>query len=361
MGEYALQLSSVMKPFPIIEMTAETPFERGVEYGKQARELIEVCIGHYKKLFVKGGQTWEQVLKYALAYIPMIEKAMPEVMEEARGIAKGSGKDIAEIMAINCRYEITKFPKVPECTTAAVLPEASQNGKTYAIKNWDYNVSIMPHIVLLHIKTKEYSAFGWSEAGQMMREGFSSYGVAICNNSLQSVKDYPGSGIPVTFLRRKVLASQSFEEARDFVYSVPRCVSNNILLVGAKGQVVNFEAQPDKIDSVLSLGGILTHANHFVIDPETDALKDKPKNRDVRLMELLSKRRGHITVDYIEECLKDHIYYPLAVCGHPTLGDDGTYKSERMTVASMIVDFADNTAYICAGPPCEGEYIAYKL
>ena len=32
-----------------------------------------------------------------------------------------------------------------------------------------------------------------------------------------------------------------------------------------------------------------------------------------------------------------------------------------MTVASIIVDFKHQKAFICAGPPCEGEYQAYEL
>jgi isopenicillin-N N-acyltransferase-like protein len=350
-----------MKAFPVIEITAETPFERGVEYGSQAKGLIDACVRYYRTLFLRDLQTWEQVQEYALGYVPIVEKAMPEAMEEARGIAQGSGKCIGEIMAVNCRYEITKFPFVPECTTAAILPEASLYGKTYAVKNWDYNESIFPHIVLLHIKTKAYSALGWAEAGQLIREGFNSYGIAICNNSLMSAKDYPGHGVPVTFLRRRVLASKAFEEARDIIVEAPRCVSNNILLVGAKGQVANFEAQPDRIDYVPSRGGILAHANHFVIDEDAEAHKDRPRNRDARLRELLDKRRGCITVDYIAECLRDHAHYPLSICGHPARKPDDAYGNERMTVASMIVDFAENTAHICAGPPCEGEFLAYTL
>jgi len=350
-----------MKTFPVIDISAADPFERGLEYGTQARELIGVCVEYYKKRFMGERQSWERVVKYALDYVPTIESKMPTAMEEARGIARGSGRDLGEIMAVNCRYEITKFPRVPECTTAAILPEASLGGKTYAVKNWDYNESIMPHIVLLRIRTREYAAIGWSEAGQLIREGFSSRGIAICNNALMSVKDYPGIGIPVTFLRREVLASSSFEEARDLIVSAPRCVSNNILLVGSKGQVANFEAQPDKIDEVLSQGGILTHANHFVVDAEADANKGKPKNRDARLRELLCRKRGSITVGFIAECLKDHMYHPLSICGHPTHDPGDHYGNERMTIASMIVDFAENTAYICAGPPCEGAYIAYRL
>ena len=230
------------------------------------------------------------------------------------------------------------------------------------MKNWDFDAGVIPHLVLLHIRTKEYSVIGWAEAGQMLREGFNSCGIAIINNGLQSIHDHYGPGLPVTFLRRRVLASQSFEEAADLVRGLKRCVSNNIMLVGAKGQVLNFEVQPDRMDQVYSQGGILTHANHFVADPDADAFPERPKVRDARLMELLSERRGDIDAAYIMECMKDHKYWPKAICSHPTFeGDPRTYIPSGITVASMIVDFEENTAYICSGPPCEGEYIPYKL
>ncbi|MEA4919487.1 MAG: C45 family peptidase [Clostridiaceae bacterium] len=349
-----------MNKFPVIEITADTPFERGVQYGVQAEEYIKICIEYYRRKFEDGGQAWSQIVKYAMGYAPVIEERMPEVMEEAKGVASGSGQDIGDIMAVNCRYEITKLPKVPECTTAAILPQASGSGKTYAVKNWDFSSGVMPHLVLLHIHTKEYSAIGWTEAGQMMREGFNSFGVAICNNALQSIHDYGGTGIPVTFLRRKVLACSSFEEAVELVRDVPRCVSNNIMIVGAEGKVCNMEVFPGHIDVVEPEDGIVTHANHFVVTPEVDAFPNRAKNRDTRLYYLLNKRNGSIDVEYIKECMKDHEYYPLSICGHVNPNGDA-YSRDRMTVASMIIDFAENTAHICYGNPCEGEYIAYKL
>ena len=351
-----------MEPYPLIEIDGETPYERGLQYGRQAKERVGICIEYYKKSFAKQGFIWEKAMEYAMGFLPEIERTMPEILEEAKGLAAGAGKQLGEIMAVNCRYEISKLPKPEECTTAAVLPEAARGGKTYAVKNWDFHQAVMNHIVLLRIRTKEYSLVGWAEAGQMPREGFNSAGVAIVNNGLQSIYDHYGPGIPVTFLRRRVLASKSFEEAADLVRNFRRCVSNNIMLVGKKGQVLDFEVQPDKMDQVYSEGGILTHANHFVVDPDADAFPKRAKVRDKRLMELLAAKRGDITIPHIMECMKDHMYWPKAVCSHPTFeGDERTYIADGITVASMIVDFEENTAYICSGPPCEGEYIPYHL
>ena len=136
------------------------------------------------------------------------------------------------------------------------------------------------------------------------------------------------------------MASKSFEEAADLVKNLKRCISNNVVLVGKKGQVLDFEVQPYKMDQVYSQGGILTHANHFVVDPDADAYPKRAKVRDVRLMELLSEKRGEIDVPFIMECMKDHKYWPKAICSHPTFeGDERTYIPDGITVASIIVDF----------------------
>ncbi len=348
-----------MKQFPLIEITAATPFERGVQYGQQAKKHIGDCIRYYREKF--AGQSWDAVVKYAMDYVPVIEETMPDILEEAKGIAEGSGYPFGDIMVVNCRYEITKFPKIPECTTGALLPKATEGGNTYAFKNWDYFSGVVNHIVVLHFNTPDgFRAVGLTEAGQLVRDGMNCYGVAICNNNLQSVEDYPGSGIPATFLRRRVLACKSFEEAQEWITSFKRCVSNNMVLV-SKGRALDFELHPSGANVIEpNEDGILAHANHFVLRPELDAIHGRPKNRDARFVEIVTPKAGHITVEDIKEALRDHKYYPLSICGHTDPnGDD--YGRDRMTVSSMIADFDNQEVHICVANPCEGEYAVYKL
>lgn len=350
-----------MKMFPLIEITSANSFERGLQYGSQAQEWIDICVSHYRERFVNGGQTWEQVKEYAMKYVDVIKKKMPDALEEARGIAEGSGRSLEEIMVVNCRYEISKFPKVSECTTAAVLPEAAGDNKMYLIKNWDYSRYIMPHIVMLRIRDENgYKAFGMTEAGQMVRDGFNSYGVAFVNNNLQSVHDHPGSGLPATFIRKRLWECRSFEEACRFIAEADRCVSCNTMIAHRDAGARDFEAYPGGADTIDPKDGMLVHANHFVVNPELDALKDRPKNRDARLLELLEEKKGRITLEHIMECMKDHKYYPLSICGHPA--DDGdAYGKDRMTVSTTIMNLTDNEAYVCVGNPCEGEFVKFEL
>lgn len=350
-----------MEAFQMIRIKADTPYACGEQYGMQAKGKIHAGVAVYKNYFAKtSGKSWEQIKEYAMSYLPVIQQAMPEVLEEARGIASGAEISMDELMVLNCRYEITKFPKAPECTTAAILPEASRTHTTYLVKNWDYKEAVIPNIVILHIEQADGTRIlGLTEAGQMVREGFNSHGIGLCNNMIQSVYDDWDVGIPVTFLRRKVLACKTFEEARDILIHAQRSVSNNMMLASAAGAAADIEAYPGGANLLAPVDGILTHANHFVVHQQLDS-RVGPKNRDVRLESLLRKRQGEIDVPYIMECMKDHEYYPESICAHNS-NLPGYELKDFMTVASLIVDFSENAAHICAGPPCEGEYLRYSL
>jgi len=350
-----------MMPFQFVHVKADTPYELGLQYGMQARSKIHAGVRVYQDYFAKtSDKSWEEIKQYAMAFVPVIQEAMPQVLEEAKGIAAGAQIPFEELMILNCRYEITKFPRTPECTTAVVLPEASGDHGTYLIKNWDYKQAVIPNVVILHIEQADGTRIiGLTEAGQMLREGFNSHGIGLCNNMLQSVYDDWDVGIPVTFLRRQVLSCDSFDRARELLIHARRSVSNNMMLAGADGCAVDIEAYPGDVNMLAPNQGILTHANHFVMHQQIDS-RIGPKNRDTRLEFLLKQRLGQIDVPFIMECMKDHEYYPESICAH-NANIPGCESKDFMTVASLIIDFSEETAWICAGPPCEGEYIPYRL
>lgn len=349
--------------FPIIHLHVSDPYQRGLIYGGQAKKQIEICVQYYKRAFGRKGMLWPKLRLFVNRFSETIKQVCPEQLRELQGIADGSGQSFEDIMIINARYEISKFPKDPECTTGVVLSEAAADGHVYGFKNWDFVQSAMDHIVILDVMTEEgVHCIGFAEAGQIMRDGVNNRGMAILCNNLQSVNDYAGYALPVTCLRRKVLSMQSYDEAEALVRQVKRTTSNNILLLDAKTERArDFEWQPDGVaDEIEQENGILVHANHFVVHPERDALVGRPRNRDVRLRELLMAQHGRIDLDIIKECLKDHMYYTLSICGHPNPGGEA-YTCDRMTVSSLICDFTAGKVYITQGPPCCNEYMEFDL
>lgn len=357
-----------MKEFDVIVIDASTPFERGVQYGKAAADRIKAGIANYRAYFEGKGQPWEVTTKLAMAFVPDIEEAMPEVLEEAKGVAEGAGVPFDGLMVLNTRYELTNYPIQPvsECTTGAILSEATKNHGTIMVKNWDYRPGVLDKIVLLHIIEEDGTRiFGLTEAGQLLREGYNNHGIGLCNNMIASKYDGPGGGIPVCFLRRKVLACKTYDEAFNWITGIKRSVSNNSVLVsGAEDKAVDIEASPVGCDLIHPVGGIVTHANHFSVDPSKDkgptGVLSSTRNRQVRLASLFYHDYGNITVESIMECMKDHEFYPSSICNHANSGDPADMNG-LMTVASIVVDFQNQCAYVCKGNPCEGTYKKYDI
>lgn len=349
-----------MQTFEYVEVNGATPRDRGMCYGHKAKEKIAQCIESYRGYFARHSTVdWEDLRRYSMDYVPMLKDKMPEILEEAQGIALGAEVPFEDIMVINCRYEITKQSHVAECTTAAVLPRAGGGAGGFLVKNWDYRVGVMDHIIILHIKGADgVNLMGLTEAGQLMREGFNNHGIGIVNNALKSIDDGPGAGIPVTFLRRRVLDCKGFEEAKEWVLSSQRSVSNNMLLMSAAGQAVDVEGSPSGCDLIHPRADIITHANHFTVRPHLENFRTSP--REDRLRELLVARWGSIDIAYLKDCMADHQNFPKSICSHPA--DTFAFLEDRdITVAGIIIDFAARALHICAGPPCAGAFEKYTL
>ena len=354
--------------FSLIDIAPGTPYERGLQHGSKARALISAGLERYRRTWERMGTPWERVRERALRYAAPLEKEFGDLLEECRGIASGAGVDYADIMILNCRYELLKFP-IPECTTFALLPGATASGHTILGMNWD-NVRWMQESALL-LRTDEgngMKSFCITEAGQLVRHGFNSAGIGVVTNNLLSTGDRDGDGVPTNFMRRRILTSRSLEEAAERVRACPRSVSCNLLLASAQGAAADLEVNPVQWLRLEPREGILTHANHFHADgvPSLDR-SSKAKFRDARLYDLLAREKGSVTVDYIQECLRDHYKADPtsheAICKHPPVGQELPVPEDSLsvTIASQIYDLTDRTAWICQGNPCEGEYEQYTL
>ena len=354
--------------FKKVLIDAATPLERGIQHGEAAKEWIQRGLEGYKKTFMDDfGQSWESVQARAMAYVPFLEKGFSDLIEEVRGIGIGAGLCFEDIMMLNTRYELLKFP-VQECTSWAVLPEASENGHTYLGMNWDNVPWMQKSALLLEIHENEnLRCFCMTEAGQLVRHGFNSYGVAVGTNNLLSTADSSGLGVPTNFMRRRILTSKSLAEAVESVKKSPRSVSCNLMIGSAEGMACDCEVNPARHIELHPVQGILTHANHFAAG--RDICRNKGANfRDVRLYSLLERKRGHIDVAFIQECLKDHFKADPtsheAICKHTPLPGESiavNHLKASVTIASQIYDLTDCRAWICYGNPCHGEYTEYSI
>ena len=280
-----------------------------------------------------------------------------DLLDEIRGIGDGAGVDFEDMMVLNTRYELSKFPFAKECTTFAVLPDASENRHVYLGMNWDNARWMQDSSLLFHVNEQNgIRYFCMTEAGQLIRHGFNNFGVGIVTNNLDSKADTDGVGVPTNFMRRRVITSRSMEEAVDHIVSAPRAVSCN-LMIGSENGTIDLEVNPKYDIRIMPDNGILTHANHFRVHRELEKDFDQAFFRDVRLYSLLERRRGSINPEFIQDCLKDHYRE------NPESGEAVCNHDERwaVTIASQIYDLTAKEAFVCCGNPCEGTYRHYSL
>lgn len=89
--------------FPVIECSG-TPYEIGYAHGSKAKAQVDATIATYRAMFKDYSNIdWEPAKRYARTFIPAITKYDPDIMEEIRGVADGSGYELEDILALNVR------------------------------------------------------------------------------------------------------------------------------------------------------------------------------------------------------------------------------------------------------------------
>lgn len=168
-----------------------TPYERGFQYGSQAKERIFKVIEEYKVLFEKEASiSWDKAIKLSEPFRKEIEDYRPDLIDEMQGIADGAGVDLVTILTLNCRSEIM-FAKAKlaedACTTIGVLPEASASGHTYLAQNWDWWAIGEGTTVIVEVEQTPYpKVLIITEAGLVGGKGLNENGIALSLNALSA-------------------------------------------------------------------------------------------------------------------------------------------------------------------------------
>lgn len=349
-----------------IFIRSSDPYERGLQHGSQVKDRIErICAG-YAKTFEKKGYTWDEAKAMAMEYVEFLDKEMPDLMMEVRGIADGSGQELAVIMLLNARYELLKFKKGVdyfennECTCYGITPEATAEHETISGQNWDKAEYVGKELYVVHIDEENGTRImGVSEPGQLIRNGMNSHGLCLSCSTLLSTKDFRKVAIPTNFMRRRILQCKTLEEACAILDVFEPGVSLNYVLASKTGDVVVYETTPVEHYKMYPSRGIVTQGNDIVANPVIDRFTPADKDhihhfRGQRLNELLKMKQGEITTDYIQECLKDHYGYPGSICNHST-------DKNLVTIASTMYCLNRGYGLICWGNPCEGEYYKFDV
>jgi isopenicillin-N N-acyltransferase-like protein len=166
---------------------------------------------------------------------------------------------------------------------------------------------------------------------------------------------------------RRILQAISFADAANAVFRPERASSANYLIAHRDGEALDLEAAPGHAAETCLLWperGVLAHANHFqstrfmfrdagLADDGADSLVRQ--HRGERAME---EARGALSVDAVQQALRDHFDLPSSVCSHPKPGTDPI--EDYATISSVVMDLTEGAMWVTAGTPCEAPYERYQ-
>jgi isopenicillin-N N-acyltransferase-like protein len=322
---------------------------------------------------------WAKVVKQAGRHARAIEEFAPSAIEEMRGIADGAGVTFGDVLALNVRSEVMfasaaqgrgRLPVVlaNECSSFAVLPEASRSGHTLIGQNWDWLLHARDTVLMLDVRRDDGPDYVTIvEAGLLAKTGVNAAGVATCTNTLVSLLNDQAAGVPYHVVLRKLLDAESISDGVSTVINADKALSANYLLGHTDGLAIDLEVVPGGATSVRVLmpeRGLLAHTNHYLTPEFVKSANWVATNpgtffRLYCLQSTLEREAPDITVEGLQNALCDHRNFPQGVCAH---GNERLNVHERYaTIASVIYDLDAHEIYVSAGVPCTGSQRRYRF
>jgi isopenicillin-N N-acyltransferase like protein len=355
---------------------AGTHYERGRQYGAQARAQVHLSVQAYQRVFAHyTGWDWPAVRRAAAGFEAPIAAFGPAYLDEMRGIAEGAGLDLADVLAINVRTEVmyaAKARQAPlaararhspaECSAFAVVPApGASRSSTLLGQNWDWLLHSAQTLVVLEARQDDGPDFVTVvEAGLLAKTGLNAAGLGLVTNALVTDADTGAPGLPYHVLLRAVLDCGTVTEAVRVLQAGVRSSSANYLIAHASGAALDVEAAPGDFTRLYPLfpsDGLLLHTNHF-LSPRLPAAQDLSlwamPSSAVRLQRLRAGARTPASLDDFRALLADHADYPHSICSHPDPDDHPL--EQGATLASVLMDLKARRLWLAAGNPCRASY-----
>lgn len=349
--------------FPMYTFSG-THFQMGEQYGEACKDLI---LKHYKYALEKLTKkvdigSIEALREEALKYRPYVQEHAPFFDEEIQGIAKATGLTLGDVYFLQLRAEIyNHFESTDECTTFAVLPEATKDGNPLIGQNADLPEFYSEVSIVAEFNPIEGpSQLMLTPAGQVSYIGINDLGLGVFANFL--VCDGWRVGFPRYLLSRLALTKANVKEALELVNSIYRASSRNLIMLDKSGQAVDLETVPNRTGIIDPIGGVIAHSNHFIsndlIDEERKVGEDleNSKVRLDRMSSLLKNKRGQLNVEEMQEILRDRETSPHTLCRMP-----GDFGIDSVTFASVIAEPNKGKMHVTMGPPHQFEYKTYSF
>jgi isopenicillin-N N-acyltransferase-like protein len=269
-------------------------------------------------------------------------------------------------MVVSARKQLEK--DVPDgCTAALALPEATADGVLVHGQNWDWRAECAETGIVLRIRRDDGpDILTFTEAGGLARSGLNSAGIGLTANALECDRDYRcGDGVPLPFIRRKILEAPYLALAVRTIMSTRRLGSNHMAISHGGGEAFGFECAPDETFWIAPDRGLYVHANHWISESARAKVKDTglaetPDSiyRDKRVRDQLAPKRGKLTIEDFRQAFFDDWNTPYSVCRPPRPNNRGAMVA---TSAMILMRPLEGHLEACPMPALNRRFTRYSL
>jgi isopenicillin-N N-acyltransferase-like protein len=367
------QSSSLEKNLRVLVLEG-TPYERGLQHGKSLKGDIHALVGLWKadieqKYKIESHVFIKRFLEYT-DFPSAIKRWTPELLDEVRGIAEGSGLDYDTVFAFQLVDEMWVLGAEmlgsdretinDRCTT--IGRQKSLQEPSIVSQTLDIPIFYHGFQTLLHIKDPEsdLQTMLFTFPGFIAANGMNSSSVAAVVNAVQQL-EHSRDGLPVAFVIRGILQKKTYEEAVKFIHTIKFGAPQNYM-IGGPEKVGSYECSAAHVEEFSPFPGALFtyHTNHPLrnryftpeilkslrsrnIDPQKYTFKCQ---RFEALQRMLKNNDAEISL----EKLKD-IY-----------SDRETYINNRSTFGATIMVLLENPElYISPGRPDEEPFHVFRF
>ena len=366
----------------VVELSG-TPRERGRIHGEITKPLIATILKRWRTDLGNFGQNSETAapidpdvyLSHFFSqtnYLSAIEKWTPDLLEEVRGIAEGSGQTFENIVGLQLMDEEWIFglsqglvKPTTKCTAFGVPNQ--DNDISYAGQNMDIGSWVDGSQVLLRVMPTETApeALVFSIAGNIGLSGLNASGLGITCNTLAQL-NYSIDGLPVAFIVRTILEKKSIDEAEDFLRTITHASGQNYIL-SSHGDMRCFECcgtsvvryDPEEYE------GRVFHSNHPLVNKDESEIAELTRarlhNTQARLDSIYT-RLGNTA----QTLMLGDIKAALAAHDDPenpvSRNTNNEGSSIGFTAGSFIYALGDvPRLHLAAGPPCETAFEIFEF
>jgi isopenicillin-N N-acyltransferase like protein len=343
----------------VIDVSGD-PYARGNAFGLNRREPIDAFtrdwLSHLSRVGVGDPHAYLRQMLQDTDFLTATRTHAPDLLEEVRGIAAGSGQREDIVLAAQFMDEEWAYRKqaTQKCSSIGIV---SGPTLTWLAQNMDLGAYTDGH--QLALRTAPHGAqpgmLIFTVGSMLALLGVNSRGIGVCVNSLPQLPS-AREGLPVAFVIRKVLQARDMADAIHTVRSVPHATGQHYVIAGP-GWVRSFEASCESVVEYQPPDPLrVLHTNH----PLTQVTSSTPPyyaNSIARLRSLTARlMHGTPDLNAIQAALSASDDPDHPVCRLPSKHADA--DPINFTTGSLIAALQPHAptldTWISPGPPTRG-------